>query len=291
VLSIIDTRTNAFLASETETSGFINTNAKGDWGSGNRPCFLNTKYNEAVVLGNQGWTSSFDLNSRDCTGCVKLSYGYAPASYGVCYDPTRGYMYSAINGTDPMFIDVTDMNPANRVILGTHTAAAGHLSYGRVYCPVNDKVYLANPGGGSDTNLFHKWDPATYIFQHNLGPVGTGDKIWFIPGINLIMIRTAGGTYSGLVFIDPGNSDAVVGFCGIGFGTTVSPMVAYNPCGNKIYLGLTAGANDIQRIDPAAGFSNASIPGTGNAHDAYIFDPCGNKLYCVDNATDIITTV
>lgn len=291
IISLIDTGSVSFAGYATDTSNHINTSAKGDTGNSLGFTVIDTKYDQAVVGGNQGgWVSWYDLASTDCVDTKSLAFlpgEYQFQRFRTPYDPTRGLIYKANYNLSTLSVTIIDCDPGVHAVTTTHSAPAFQGGESAYY-PDTDKVYIANPSG---PNMYHIWDPVTKAFTTNQGPLGSASQLRYFPttgiggapGSHGLFAIAAGGQ---VTFVDPTTNLSV----GNASGATLINFEwsAYNSCTGHIYASPASGGT-LVKVDPASGFASSLIVPLGNVK-GFEYDPSAGRLFVYDDTTHEVTT-
>jgi hypothetical protein len=281
--------TPAWIANATDSSGLINTAAKGDIGSGMGRCLVDTKYNNFVVFGNQAYFSYYDLDTADCVACginAGASFGqvlYNDAQKG--YDAVRGYMYTTgASYYATGWLQVYDFAPAQRKTIAVY-ALAGYHTGDSVYVPDTDTVYICNVDGG---NLFHKWNASTHAFTYNQGPAPAliAGQVRYFPTEKVLLFRTANRIY----LIDPMNGDAVL----TNFANTSGTLdyACDDSCAGYAYLVFSSASNPFKLLLTAP--YTLSIVTTGQPpvyYNSIQYDSASGLMWGISRAPLLVSHV
>jgi hypothetical protein len=265
-LTLFDSFNLAVLGLATDPLHLVNTEPKGDWGSGTHIApVIDTKNNQAVICGNQRWTVWFNLNTRAVISVDLL--GLNGGILNEQYDSKRGVIWAYNPNVTAFHID--------RIVCATHTLStmdqAGVKPVGCVYCPDNDMIYLGYEGGG---NLFYTINPSDAVPALSAAQgFGTGAPVIslrYLAGIGLLLFTTTNGT----VVIDPKNGNANV--------TTIAGVTApvddavYDSCNGLVYLSSGSLGQGITSYDPNNAWASGVV--SGPAHTTITFDRFSNQV-------------
>lgn len=280
-VALVDTATGTFAGYASDPNNFTNTAAKGNYSNYIRGV-IDSNNSQFVIGGriSSNFMTFFDLDTTEVVACIPYTSnepGYGEATY----DSRRGYIYIGVYPIGNQSITVLDCNRNARGVIGNYPAAGGIKGGHIVYCPDNDLVYVGNGGGG--THLFYTWDPNTMAYNYTAGPLGvsgTNNSMFYLPGLHLIAVGTAGL----LQFFDPNQGNALVGSATYGgVGAPMFQMVD-NTCKSVISTSQY-GVVGVAAIDPKNGFAITPIPGLSHRSGDLAFDSAGNKLFVYDNDT------
>jgi hypothetical protein len=239
---------------------------------------IDTKYNQCVVGGDQGYFSWYGLNSKDLLALTFIAHPpagiYQFLQPRPAYDPGRGRIYMTQSTAGQLEVQVLDCG--TRAVAGDYTHP-GRLGGAGAYCPVNDTLYLVNAETYSGAREFHTWNPSTNVFTIDAptAPLTSSpvSNIWFLPGINLIAVQNG----NSVQFFDPTSANALIGTA-TNTGTVVD--ICYNSCNGLIYI--CSGAAGISRRDPANAFVFSATSFSTATHYASLnFDPASNRIFAV----------
>jgi hypothetical protein len=261
--------------------------AKGSTGNNTSPLVIDTKYQQCLVGGSQGWFSWFDLDTGQILAVTDWPYGDRPTFTGVynrpAYDAVRGFVYTACGLASTLLsITVIDCNPSIRDTVGQYVAAGSYPESDTIYCPGNDTVYINNPSG---PNLYHTWNPTTHAFTYNQGPAVAGGNLRYLRIAKLVMSLGGDGV---IRFFDPALGDALVG--SVAFLGGALGWVDDSECTGYIYVAAPqSGSTGLWRIDPANGFSITTLDSSDH-WTPMVFDADANLLFTRNFATGNIVT-
>jgi hypothetical protein len=275
-IAVFDTASSTFIPPATDSGGLITTAGMGDLGNSEGRCVIDTKFNQAIFIGNEEWWANYDLSSRNLISVTKISSGSGyPKMYETqpAYDPTRGRIYFHwYLGA----LEVFAYNCQSSTVAGPYASGGGYsmVSNQFAFVPSTDTLYISNPDG---PNLFHKWNPSSFAFTLNQGPAYTGiGGVRYIRGLGMLVFETA----TKWVFIDPA-TDLVVGE----YSTTEKIRWSEgNLCDPNIFWICPKTLQFIYKFLYAAPstFTKASI-GNNTPYLTFHFDEDGKRLFAMSS--------
>ena len=268
----------------TDSLGIYSSSAQTDWSNGISTTWIADSLGYAMVLGDQGWLSWFDLASKNLVAAARPSwapaigyYGYGPRE--VAYDSARSRAYLTVPLQSPFTVVTfscvppgltTDYSFTNSASVGEHIA----------YCPDTDTVYASNSSG---TALYHKFNVSSHVFDLDKlpGNGGPSTSLFYLAGVKLLLVLSS----SGLFFVDPLTDSIVAG--PVSFGHTMIDNAVYNVCKHLIYVASGSQSGGLDTYDPQNGFAHVHL---SNTHiNLLAFDQYSNLVFGQDTSGNIAT--